>query len=100
MLPLTHDDASVRRAYLLLQGAIALYEERGPDMAALLEKELALAEALDLLGCALHWLAGEIRPGRGRDDQGSCAAAELPRTCSVQGMFITSCWGRQSLSSR
>lgn len=65
MLPLTHDDASVRRAYLLLQGAIALYEEMGPDMAALLEKEPTLAEALDLLGCALHWMAQEIRPGKG-----------------------------------
>jgi len=51
-----------RRAYLMLQGAIALYEESQPNMAALLAQEPELMEAFDLLGCALHWAAREIKP--------------------------------------
>lgn len=52
-------DTKERRIYLMLQGAIAVYEEVSPEIMALLQNYLA--EAFDLIGNSLHWMNQEIK---------------------------------------
>ena len=50
-----------RRLTLLLNGAIAVYEEITPSMLAALDQDEKLLNAFDLIGSALHWMRQELK---------------------------------------
>ena len=50
-----------RRLTLILNGAIAAFEEAAPSMMAALDKEPDLLDAFDLIGSALHWMRKELK---------------------------------------
>ena len=50
-----------RRLTLLLDGAIAAYEEATPSMLAALDQDEKLLNAFDLIGSALHWMRQELK---------------------------------------
>ena len=58
-----YPDTQFRRISLLLQGALALFEETSPDILALLDNQenQSLMEAFELLGSALCWMQQEIK---------------------------------------
>jgi len=55
-------DSRMRRIYLLLQGALVLFEDTSLELHAVLNKREhePLIEAFDLIGSALHWMRQEI----------------------------------------
>ena len=52
-------DRKERRLTLILNGAIATFEEVSPSMMGALDKDEELLEAFELIGSALHWMAKE-----------------------------------------
>ena len=52
-------DRKERRLTLLLNGAIATFEEVAPTMISALDEDLL--EAFDLIGSALHWMSKELK---------------------------------------
>ena len=54
-------DRKERRLTLLLNGAIAIFEEVSPSMMGALDKDEDLLEAFDLIGSALHWMVKELK---------------------------------------
>ena len=55
-------EAKERKILLLLKGALAIYEESGLEIMELLnrQQESQLADALDAIGSALHWMHQEM----------------------------------------
>ena len=56
-------DQSLQRMCLILSGAIALYEQDGPEICRLLlaQQKEKLYLSLDLLGEALYWLREQVK---------------------------------------
>ena len=54
-------DRKERRLTLLLNGAIATFEDVSPSMMGALDKDEELLEAFDLIGSALHWMSKELK---------------------------------------
>ena len=54
-------DRKERRLTLLLNGAIAIFEEVSSSMMGALDKDEDLLEAFDLIGSALHWMRQELK---------------------------------------
>ena len=55
------NERTERRLILILNGAIAAYEEAIPSLMTVLDHAPDLLDAIELIGSALHWMQQEMK---------------------------------------